>query len=152
MKKVAFMILVSMLASAASWAYDTALARSYEQLFMAASGKATPKALHFIKTPDFVGAVKKGEELFVLDIRTPNEMGILGMTIPGSVAIPLDQVFKPENLARIPTDKKVVIICKSGQRALAAGMALRHVGFENVYVLKKGIIDLAKYLSPKTAY
>jgi rhodanese-related sulfurtransferase len=45
----------------------------------------------------------------------------------------------------------VVIICKSGTRATAVGTALRHIGFDNVYILKGGLMALSKYLSPKTA-
>lgn len=105
-----------------------------------------------IKTPDFVKAVQTGQEMFVLDIRTPAETGMYGLTLPGSTAIPMNHVFKPGNLARIPTDQKVVVVCKGGHRAMATATALRHVGFKNVYVLKHGISDLANYLSPKNAY
>jgi len=143
---------ISLLSTTAAWAYDKALAESYEQYFTPFSGKATPKALQMINTPDFVKSVKAGEKLFILDIRTPAETGIYGLTIPGSIAIPMDQVFKPDNLARIPTEKKVVVVCKAGHRAMAVGTALRHAGFSNVYVLKHGFADLAQYLSPKNAY
>jgi len=95
------------------------------------SEKATSKSLHMIKTADFVKAVRSGK-LFVLDVRTPAETGIYGVTIPGSVVIPMGQVFKAENLTRIPSDKKVVIVCKAGHRAMAISTALRHIGFDNV--------------------
>ena len=74
------------------------------------------------------------------------------MTAPGTLKIPMAQVFKPENLARIPTDGKVVVVCKAGHRAYVVAFALRHIGFENVYILQGGAISLAKYLSPKNAY
>jgi rhodanese-related sulfurtransferase len=45
----------------------------------------------------------------------------------------------------------VVIVCLSGTRASAAGTALRHIGFENVYILKGGFKALAGYLDPKEA-
>ena len=73
------------------------------------------------------------------------------MSLPGSLSIPVNELFKKDNLDRIPQDKAVVIVCKSGTRATAVGTALRHVGFENVYVLKGGIMALSSYLTPKNA-
>lgn len=152
MKKFLVFIVMMLLIVGTAWSFDKGLAGSYEQYFAQFDGKATPKALHMIKTPDFVKAVQTGQEMFVLDIRTPAETGMYGLTLPGSTAIPMNQVFTPESLARIPTDQKVVVVCKAGHRAMAVATALRHVGFKNVYVLKHGISDLANYLSPKNAY
>jgi rhodanese-related sulfurtransferase len=153
-KIVALVVLVavSVAATNAAWAYDESLAKSYEKYFAPFSGKATGKTMQMIKPPDFVAAVQEGENLFVLDVRTPAETGIYGITIPGSVVVPMDQVFTPENLARIPIDKKVVVVCKGGHRAVAVATGLRHVGFSNVYVLKNGTEALVDYLNPKTAY
>jgi len=36
-------------------------------------------------------------------------------------------------------------------RATAAGTALRHIGFENVYILKGGFKALTDYMGPKEA-
>ncbi len=65
--------------------------------------------------------------------------------------IPIKELFKPDNVARIPTDKTVVVFCLSGTRATAAGTALRHIGFENVHILKGGYKALVAYMSPKQA-
>ena len=74
----------------------------------------------------------------MLDVRTPGETEVFGATLPGSLAIPLNELFNKENLDRIPTDKTVVILCKSGTRAGTAGTALRHIGFSNVYIPEVG--------------
>ena len=152
MKKFLVLIPLSLLLAGSAWSFDRGLAGSYEQFFAQFDGRTTPKALHVIKTPDFVSAVQSGQKMFILDIRTPAETRMYGLTLPDSHAIPMNEVFKTENLSRIPTDQKVVVVCKAGHRAMAIAMALRHVGFENVFVLKYGIADLAKYLSPKNAY
>jgi rhodanese-related sulfurtransferase len=135
-----------------AWSYDQALAASYETHFSAFAGKGTPKSLQMIPSKAFVEALKKGEEMLVIDIRTAGETGVFGLNLTNSLSMSMDQVFKPENLARIPSDKKVVIVCKAGHRAMAVATALRHVGFKNVFTLKHGIEDLARFLSPKTAY
>ena len=151
MKRLFLLLIMLFLTTSTSWAYDQQMAESYASFFKPFSEKATAKSLQMMKTPDFVKAVQAGQ-LFVLDIRTSGETGIYGITIPGSVAIPMDQLFQSKNLDRLPTDKKIVVICKAGHRAIAVSTALRHIGFKNVYSLKLGIQDLAKYLSPKTAY
>lgn len=151
MKKIILLIVMLFLTTSAASAYDKIMAESYDQYFKPFSEKATSKSLHMIKTADFVKGVRAGK-LFVLDVRTPGEAGIYGMTIPESVVIPMDQVFKAENLANLPTTGKIVVVCKAGHRAMAISTALRHIGFNNVYTLKLGLQDLAKYLSPKTAY
>ena len=138
--------------SGQGWSYDQDLAAGYETYFSAFSGKATPKALQMIPAKAFVEALKKGEQMLIIDIRTPGESAFYGLNLPNSLTIPMDQVFRPENLARIPTDKKVVIACKAGHRAMAIATALRHIGFDNVFTLKHGIDDLVQFLSPKTAY
>lgn len=151
MKKFLVFVLLFFAASS-TWSYDMSLANSYEQYFMQFAGKSTPKALQMIPTDKFVKAVQSGEKMFIIDVRTPAETSIYGVTIPGTLAIPMDQLFKPENLARIPSDQKVVVVCKAGHRAMAVATALRHSGFSNVFVLKHGIADVAAYLSPKNAY
>jgi len=67
------------------------------------------------------------------------------------MTIPLNELFTEANLIRIPTDKTVVVLCKSGTRATAAGIALRHIGFENVYILNGGFKALIDYMGPKEA-
>lgn len=151
MKNIILIIVMFLLTASVASAYDKMMAESYAQYFKPFSEKATSKSLHMIKTADFVKDLRAGK-LFVLDIRTPGETIVYGLSIPESVAIPMDQVFKPENLALLPTVGKIVIVCKAGHRAMAVSTALRHIGFKNVYTLKLGLQDLAKYLSPKTAY
>lgn len=133
-------------------AYDQALAESYEHYFSPFKGKATGKAMQQIPVSRFVLETRSGTEFYVIDIRTPAESGIVGFTLPGAVAIPMDQLFTRSNLFQIPHDKKVVIVCKAGHRGMATTTALRHSGFSNVYNLKGGLMALIQYLTPKTAY
>ena len=72
--------------------------------------------------------------------------------LPDNLTISVDQIFKPENLSKIPTDKPIMVICQSGVRATAVGTALRHIGFDNVYILKGGLKALGSYYGPKQAY
>ena len=132
-------------------AYDQPLAESYESYFEPFKGKATGKAMQQMPIPKFVLEVRSGSDFYLIDIRTPAESSIVGLTLPGTVAIPMNQLFRAENLARIPTDRKVVVTCKAGHRGMAVTTALRHIGFSNVYNLKGGVMALIKHLNPKTA-
>ena len=128
--------------------YTELLAKSYAELFAPVQGAGAGKALHLIKPDAFLEKVKAKEPLVALDVRTPAETGVYGVTLPGALMIPINELFTPANLARIPTDKTVVVLCLSGTRATAAGTALRHIGFENVYILKGGYKALVAYLDP----
>ena len=134
-----------------AWSYDAAMAESYVELFASVQGAAAGKALHMIKPEPFLKKVKANKPIVALDIRTPAEAGIYGMTLPGSLAIPLNELFTKANLDRIPTDTTVVVLCKVGSRSAIAGTALRHIGFENVYILKGGFKALVGYMGPKEA-
>ena len=152
MNKLFLLVILSVFFVNPAFAYDNGLAKSYEQYFSPFSGKSTPKAMQMIPTKAFVESVKKGDELFIVDIRTPGETGVYGLNLSNSIVIPMNEVFKPENLAKIPATGKVVIVCKAGHRAMAVATGLRHIGFKNVFTLKNGISDVANYLSPKNAY
>jgi len=145
------MLALAALFAAPAWSYDTAMAASYAQLFAPVKGAGAGKALHLVAPDAFVDKVKAGGPLVVLDVRTPAETGIYGMTLPNSLAIPVSELFTEAGLARIPTDRTVVVTCLSGTRAAAAGTALRHIGFENVYILKGGFKALTAYLGAKEA-
>ncbi|MBK1723911.1 rhodanese-like domain-containing protein [Thiocystis violacea] len=133
------------------WSYDSALAASYARLFSPAVGAQAGKALHLMTAKAMVDKINAGESMIILDVRTPAETKIFTGTLPGSLAIPLNRLFTDENLARIPTNQPVIVLCKSGIRAAAAGTALRHIGFDKVFILKGGFKALADYLDARTA-
>ena len=131
--------------------YDSAMSESYAALFLPVKDAGAGKALHVIPPDVFLSKVKAKEPLVALDVRTPAETGIYSVTLAGALVVPINELFTEANLARIPTDKTVVVPCMSGTRATAAGTALRHIGFENVYILKGGFKALTSYLGPKEA-
>lgn len=88
---------------------------------------------------------------FVLDVRTEQESAIYGITLADSVSVPMKEVFTKETLDQLPTDRKIVVVCKGGHRATAVAMGLRQIGFKDVFILKGGFTAFAKYLTPKTA-
>jgi len=144
-----FLLAITVALATPAWSYDAAMAESYAKLFAPVKGAGAGKALHLMKPDAFMNKVKAKEPVVALDVRTPAEIGVFTSILPGSLTIPIDALFTEANLARIPTDEAVVVLCKSGTRATAAGTALRHIGFENVYVLKGGFKALIAYIGAK---
>lgn len=142
---------IAVTVSGPAWSYDAAMAESYAKLFAPAKAPAPGKALHFMKPEAFVNKVKAKKPLVVIDIRTPAEAAVFGAALPGSLAIPINELFTKANLERIPTDKTVVLICQSGTRTVAAVTALRHIGFDDAYSVTGGFKALASYLNAKHA-
>ena len=142
---------IAVVFAAPAWSYDNELADSYAKLFAPVEGKAAGKAMHLMKPDAFLDKVKANEPLVVLDVRTPAESGVFTSSLPGTLLVPVNELFIKENLSLIPKDKTVVVLCKSGTRATAAGTALRHIGFDNVFILKGGFKALVGYMGPKEA-
>jgi NADPH-dependent 2,4-dienoyl-CoA reductase/sulfur reductase-like enzyme/rhodanese-related sulfurtransferase len=82
------------------------------------------------------GELKQGEDIFLLDVRSPQEFD--EVRIPGSTLVPLGALRS--RVEDVPKDKKVVTFCKSSLRAYEASLILQHEGYENVWVLDGGIM------------
>ena len=149
--QLATVLLASMLVAAPTAAYDRGEAEGYAQLFASVQGPKAGKAMHLIKPEQFVNEVRAGKQYVTVDIRTPNETRFFTGNLPGHLVIPLNELFKHDQLAKLPNDKPIVLMCKSGTRATAAATALRDVGFKETYVLKGGFKMLSAYLGPKEA-
>jgi rhodanese-related sulfurtransferase len=131
---------------------NESLARMYEQFFASFEEQKVQEALHLLPPEKVIEAIKKDEKVVLLDVRTKQEQSIVGLTYRDSLSLPMNEVFRPENLARIPRDKKVIVTCQSGVRCTVIALALREIGFENVYAMKDGLTALMEYLTPKTAF
>jgi rhodanese-related sulfurtransferase len=149
--QLATVLFASVLIAAPTAAYDHEEADGYAQMFSSVQGPKAGKHLHLIKPEQFVNEVRAGKEFVTVDIRTPGETRFFTGNLPGNLVIPLSELFKQEQLAKLPEDKPIVVMCKSGTRATAAATALRRIGFSETYVLKGGFKGLTGYLGPKEA-
>ena len=81
---------------------------------------------------------QKIDQVRLIDVRQPEEFtGDLGH-IPGSQLIVLDN-FENE-IHKVPTDKPIVLICRSGGRSAMAATLAVELGLKNIYNLKGGMI------------
>ena len=150
MKKLVATALAVLTLSTVSFSIDWELAKKYDGIFSQLDQKMLTKSPCRVTPKQVLEMIKKGEDIVLLDIRTEPEQSIVGLTYKNSLYIPMDKLFKEENLKKLPKDKKIIVICHSGARAIAATFALRSLGFNNAYALKGGIAALADYVTPKT--
>ncbi len=73
-------------------------------------------------------------KVFLLDVRTPEEYK--EEHIPESYLIPIDSL--PNQIDKIPKEKKIIIYCRSGMRSASASRLLSSLGYE-VYNITGGI-------------
>jgi rhodanese-related sulfurtransferase len=74
---------------------------------------------------------------FIVSVRSADHYA-LGH-IPGAINIPWSQIAKAENLAKLPTDKPIVVYCYTGHTGQVAATVLKVLGY-NVQNLKFGIM------------
>lgn len=86
-----------------------------------------PEGWGIVSVADFSVEIVENPDLFVLDVRQPAELEDLGY-IDGSVHIPLRELAA--NLDQIPTDRPIVVYCKSGHRGAIGTTVLQMLGYD----------------------
>lgn len=84
-----------------------------------------------------VAQIKDRPDVFLLDVREQWEYD--EGHIPGVILIPMGEI--PERLEEVPTDREVIVTCRSGNRSGQVANFLRQNGFENIHNMSGGIID-----------
>jgi rhodanese-related sulfurtransferase len=79
----------------------------------------------------------RGEDVKIIDVRTPAEFG--SVHIPGAYNVPLDLLNEHRAEIQRHLSAPVVLVCRSGQRAAQAERQLAETGLPNVQVLRGGI-------------
>lgn len=104
-----------------------------------------------------------GEDLLILDVRNPMEWDI--SALEGTLRIPKPDIEAAMNdvlggrkpreatiLARIPTDREIIVHCRSGVRSADTIAFLRQLGYQNRLLnLKGGILAWADEIDPEMA-
>lgn len=86
-------------------------------------------------SPQKVKENLKDANVCLIDVREPVEF--LAEKIEGTLNQPLSGFDK--NITRIPKDKEVVVICKTGFRSEQAAQKLADAGWKDISVLKDGL-------------
>jgi sulfur-carrier protein adenylyltransferase/sulfurtransferase len=88
----------------------------------------------------------RGENIFLIDVREPNEYEIV--SIPGAVLIPKGEFLSGAALERLPQDKRIVLHCKSGQRSAEALAVVKDAGFSDAVHVGGGVLAWINQVDP----
>lgn len=72
---------------------------------------------------------QKKNDFVIVDVR-PNPAEFGEGHIPGAVQIATQDVFKPESLKKLPKNKKVILVCVTGQIQNLPIVGLRALGYD----------------------
>jgi glyoxylase-like metal-dependent hydrolase (beta-lactamase superfamily II)/rhodanese-related sulfurtransferase len=85
--------------------------------------------------------IDRGEDIFILDVRTPEEYQAWKISYDRHKdlpLIPIDQLSSKKALNQIPRDKEIAIVCSHGYRSMIAAEFLTQLGY-NVRSVKGGM-------------
>ena len=85
-----------------------------------------------IKPDDLKKRIDKGEDIFILDVRTPEEHKSWKVSYDryqDSSVIPIDALSSADSLKQIPKDKEIVTFCGHGNRSMTAAKTLSELGY-----------------------
>ena len=92
---------------------------------------------HRLSAQELSALMAAKEKVFTLDVRSPQEFRGDGH-IAGATLIPLGELAT--HLKKVPTDRMVVTVCRSGARSGAAHAQLQRAGYENAKNLSGGMM------------
>jgi rhodanese-related sulfurtransferase len=102
-----------------------------------------------VTAEDVFKRIQSGKNDFVIvDVRVPKDKKYDQGHIPGAQFIGVMDLAKPENLAKLPKDKDIIVHCDTGQQQNKAVTVLRLLGY-NAYAMKWGY--MAWKVAPPTA-
>ncbi|MBP1765537.1 MAG: Rhodanese-related sulfurtransferase [Firmicutes bacterium] len=78
----------------------------------------------------------RNKEVVFIDVRTPEEYQ--EGHVPGAILIPLAELEKRQD--EVTKDKRVFLICRSGNRSAKANVILQKYGYVNTYSVAGGMM------------
>ena len=119
----------------------------YEQFCGAVSEEAQEAAAgSTISARDLKVMLDGGENIFLVDVREPNEYEIV--SIPGATLIPKDEFLSGAALERLPQDRRIVLHCKSGVRSAECLAIVKNAGFSDAVHVGGGVLAWVSQVDP----
>jgi len=119
----------------------------YEAFCGTVSDEATAAAADStITARELKEMLDRGDPIEVVDVREPAEFEIV--RIPGSRLVPKGEIVSGAALATLPTDKRIVLHCKSGARSAEALAVLKGAGYADAVHLQGGVLAWAAQVDP----
>ncbi len=99
-----------------------------------------------ITATDLKGMLDRGDAIFLVDVREPNEYEIV--SIPGATLIPKGEFLSGAALERLPQDKRVVLHCKTGVRSADCLAVVKNAGFSDAVHVGGGVLAWVSQVDP----
>jgi adenylyltransferase/sulfurtransferase len=99
-----------------------------------------------ITAKDLKNMMDNGENIFVVDVREPNEYEIV--SIPGATLIPKGEFLSGAALEKLPQDQRIVLHCKSGARSAEALAIVKDAGFSDAVHVGGGVLAWVNQVDP----
>lgn len=107
MKKALLALVVgSVILSGTALSYDKELAKRFDAMFSQMTPEVLKQKPCQITSKQLLEMIKKGEDFVLLDVRTPAEQAIVGPRWKNTLYIPMHELFKEENLNKLPRIKR----------------------------------------------
>jgi adenylyltransferase/sulfurtransferase len=106
-----------------------------------------PATCNWEITPSEVARLMKdGEDLVLIDCRTPEEYE--AARIAGAMLVPLQELSVRVGELRQFEERPIVVHCHKGKRSMTVTAVLRELGFENVRSMSGGIHRWSEDVDP----
>ena len=137
-RKLSFVLLAAILVVAAGVTTSGAAENPAAWEGAAKYLETLPQGFNGIRGDALKAKLDSGEQVFLLDVREPNEFA--GGRIEGALNVPVREV--PKSLATLPPDKnaQIVVVCASAVRSGYVAQALSFKGYTNVKHLAAGFV------------
>jgi sulfur-carrier protein adenylyltransferase/sulfurtransferase len=99
-----------------------------------------------ITATDLKDMLDRGDNIFLVDVREPNEYEIVA--IPGATLIPKGEFLSGAALEKLPQDKRVVLHCKSGARSAECLAIVKNAGFSDAVHVGGGVLAWVNQVDP----
>ncbi len=131
--KTLIVLIVLVLAALVAYAGDIDMAKKMNDVLITAKEEGhwqilADEVYMWIKT--------KKTDFLVVDVR-PNPAEYKEGHIPWAIYIPYNEILKPENMEKLPKDKKIILVCVTGQVQNLPIVPLRVLGY-NAYTMSFG--------------
>jgi adenylyltransferase/sulfurtransferase len=119
----------------------------YDAFCGAISDEAAEAAMgSTITARDLKGMLDRGDNIYVVDVREPNEYEIV--SIPGATLIPKGEFLSGAALSQLPQDKQIVLHCKSGARSAEVLAVIKNAGFKDAVHVGGGVLAWVSQVDP----
>lgn len=100
-----------------------------------------PSDGYHIPAEEVLKRIQSGKNDFVIvDVRMPKDKKYDQGRLPGAIHIGFKEIAKPENLAKLPKDKDIIVHCDTGHEQNKALSVLRLLGYK-AYDMKWGFMS-----------